>query len=384
MAPNPFSSGYIAGGDVYSDRQTELAVLTQEARSGGKVLIYSKRRMGKTTLMQQLVHSLAGDRFFTVYADVSYASSADELVQILARAVAEGMGRTLREIEPQDLGSRLARYFQELTFTFSFDPEGTMAITPEFKRARTRELLLTDVFRAAGLWAREEGRRGLVILDEFQEITTLPAGEKLEWAIRSEIQGQQDVAYFFVGSRRSVLRNMFVQEKRAFYGLAREYPLREIPEDDMVTFLCRRFLHTGKVCADEQARVLYRACAGHTGYIILLARELWNRVEDTVTDEGIEAALRQTERDREDQFGILYRKMSSGQKRLIRELADHPLAAMTSRDFLRAVDLSPGGVQTAREALLLDDIIEHSSRGYQVSDPLFARWLRHLSLSSGD
>ncbi len=71
-------------GDRFFDRAAELGVLTERVRNGTHTLLTAQRRMGKTSLVRELLRRLADEgRFETVFVDLEDAgSAADAVVEI--------------------------------------------------------------------------------------------------------------------------------------------------------------------------------------------------------------------------------------------------------------------------------------------------------------
>ena len=71
-------------GDRFFDREAELALLSERVRNGHHTLLTAQRRMGKTSLVRELLRRLKDEgRFRTVFVDVEDArTAADAVVEI--------------------------------------------------------------------------------------------------------------------------------------------------------------------------------------------------------------------------------------------------------------------------------------------------------------
>ena len=96
-------------GDRFFDRKAELDVLTERVRNGTHTLLTAQRRMGKTSLVRELLRRLGDEGSFeTVFADLEDAgSAADAVVEIgvqsrrVQRAwprIKSGFSNVLREV----------------------------------------------------------------------------------------------------------------------------------------------------------------------------------------------------------------------------------------------------------------------------------------------
>ena len=96
-------------GDRFFDRQAEIDLLRARVRNGTHTLLTAQRRMGKTSLVRELLRRLADEgNFETVFVDLEDASSAaDAIVEIgiqsrsvhgAWRRIKLGFANTLREV----------------------------------------------------------------------------------------------------------------------------------------------------------------------------------------------------------------------------------------------------------------------------------------------
>ena len=72
-------------GDRFFDRETELETLTERVRDGTHTLLTAQRRMGKTSLVRELLRRLDGEgEFATVFVDLEGANDAADAVAEIA------------------------------------------------------------------------------------------------------------------------------------------------------------------------------------------------------------------------------------------------------------------------------------------------------------
>lgn len=121
----------------------------------------------------------------------------------------------------------------------------------------------------------------MIVFDEFQEITTLKA-TNLEGIFRRHIQ-EHPASYFFVGSRRRILLEMFNQRKRPFYQSAIMHPLSPLPQDELAAFLMERFGQGGKRCPEALAEMISQDTQGYPFYAQALAYHIYEVSGKTVT-----------------------------------------------------------------------------------------------------
>ncbi|MGB9666881.1 MAG: AAA family ATPase [Candidatus Cryosericum sp.] len=368
---NPFTDK-IAAGDQFCDRDQERAELSRLMRGGHSAVLLSPRRYGKSSLALATLAEMRAQGLLTAYVDVMPVSSERELVERLARGVAQGFGWgiTLAQL-PRQLG----RLFGHVHLEFSLDATGPRVSAILDPHAEGLQLL-EEVLEQTCRYAEQKGRGACVVLDEFQEITQLEESRAIEATMRSVIQQHQSVAWLYVGSRRHLLLSMFADRNRPFFGSASIIELHELPEEAVVPWITAAFARTGKVCSEATARRIHSSSRGYAYYVQRLASTAWDLTDELCTDDIVDEADAILLRELSSGFEIILSSLSLTQKRLLQALAQTPTDQPYAADFLSKSQLSVGAVQKAIRVLIDRDLIERRpNRQYQLVDALLAQWL---------
>ena len=99
MALRKAGANWVEGPDRFFDREIELEALAERARDGTHTLLTAQRRMGKTSLVRELLRRLAAEGTIeTVFVDLEDAAdAADAIAAIGAEAKSvEGAWRRIR------------------------------------------------------------------------------------------------------------------------------------------------------------------------------------------------------------------------------------------------------------------------------------------------
>lgn len=81
MALRKAGANWVEGPDRFYDRETELDALTERVRDGNHTLLTAQRRMGKTSLVRELLRRLREEgRFETVFVDLEDAADAADAI----------------------------------------------------------------------------------------------------------------------------------------------------------------------------------------------------------------------------------------------------------------------------------------------------------------
>jgi AAA+ ATPase superfamily predicted ATPase len=179
------------------------------AASSRNVVLYAPRRSGKSSLVANLATRLQQDGYLTAYADLFPITSEQEVVAV-GSAILTGIGRGA---DPRTAMTRITNIFSRLMPAVEITPEG-MSISAKLDRTAATEVLLDDVLTGLFSYLERTGKQACIVLDEFQEITELKTAKHIEGTLRAHIQRQETASFFFVGSRRHILKDIFTNKAR--------------------------------------------------------------------------------------------------------------------------------------------------------------------------
>ncbi|MGD9122305.1 MAG: hypothetical protein PVG59_16620, partial [Desulfobacterales bacterium] len=177
------------------------------------------------------------------------------------------------------------------------------------------EAMLSNVLGLLG--SISEKRKLMVVFDEFQEI----AGYKqkgFEKRLRAIIQKHENISYFFCGSQRHILTEIFTNENRAFYKLAQSYPLAKIQTEQYVPWAQKLFLKAGNKIETELVEEIVSRCENHPMYVQQFLFYLWeDKVAELSIDtvEGIELRILQR---CQNEFLNLWDSLTLNQKKTLK------------------------------------------------------------------
>jgi len=372
MSGNPFTLEKLPPEAPFCNRQAELAAFEQYARDNLKVVLFSPRRFGKTSLLARVQDNLAGKGHVCAYADFSTIAT----VRGAAEEIMRGLFAALHKKE--SLLEKGARFLRSLT---TFKPHIRVTETGwELTAAPDSNLDEMTLFRRTveelAEFVRGHDAKFTFVLDEFQEITRLRESAELEGILRSHIQGLP-AGFFFLGSRRSVLLAMFNAGKRPFFKLARNEELGPLPEEDMVSYLVSGFEGAGKTAAEDVCRRIARESRGHAYYMQFLAQEAFYVSGDEVAPEDVDRAVQGVLSKEQHGFAGMIQGLQLQQLRLLKALAAGPAHRMTGADFIARSGMAASTIKDAHERLVEQDLIEQDAAGaWRVVDPFLARWLQ--------
>lgn len=369
--PNPFSLS-IAQGTHFCNREKEIQDLVRHAHSGNNVLLFSPRRYGKTSLVKRALDLLAGEGFLTVYVDLFPVISERDMVSRLSSALFKGVGRGLSR---QTLAARLKDLFKRLIPMIEVTPDG-YSVSVRLDQNSESGALLEDLLEGLYRYVTQRGIQACVALDEFQEITELPESKRIEGLFRAHIQTHREVSYFFIGSRRRILQEMFSDKGRPFYKSAFAYPLREVPKAAFVSYIQTHFQESGKVCPPAVAEDIYTRVRGYPYYVQKLASIAWDLTGEECTAQVVQSSYEALIAMETADFEATWSALTLIQRTVLKALALESTALPYSRGFLERHRLTVGGTQRAVRVLISMDLVEkEQGPGYRLTDPVMGAWI---------
>lgn len=369
---NPFTIG-IAKNEDFCNRRQELADLVNYAKNGQKVVLYSPRRYGKSSLVRQVLKELEKVNFLTVYVDLFSISSEQDFISTLATGILKRIGSGA---DPRSLGDKVKNLFGRLIPVFEVTPEG-LGFSVKFDRSTKLDLLLDDLMEGVYNYIKKKQLRACIALDEFQEVTELAESKKIEGILRYHIQLQKEIAYFYIGSRRRILKDIFTDKSRPFYKSAFLYTLKEIPKEDFIPHIEKRFKESSKKCPSDTAEKIYDTVRGYPYYVQKLALLTWDITQKACNNDLIDVAYKLLLKMETPGFEGIWSGLTLIQKAVLKALAKEPTASPFAKEYLERYGLTIGGVQKAIHALLSKDLIGKDTEDkYRLTDPVMGDWLR--------
>jgi hypothetical protein len=239
-----------------------------------------------------------------------------------------------------------------------------------------------EVLAAPEKIASRRNCRVVVVFDEFQRILEYE-NDSVERMLRSVIQKQRGVAYIFLGSRKHLIRKMFLDEARPFYRSGTHYPLGPIAAKHWLPFIRKRFRKSDKTIGDELIFSVCDLTGGHPFYTQHLCHVLWELCEPgaKVTSATLEHAVRLLLERESYAYTALWESFGLNQRRFLSGLASAPPnVKVYAADFIQRNKLrSPSTVQRVVKSLQNRDVIDRENSSFVVSDRFFRLWMLRLN-----
>lgn len=343
----------------FTDREDLVPRLVELLRQKGRrLLIHGRRRMGKTSLIQNAAGK-AGRVF--LYVDLSTAASvADVAKRLLDSAPEEEKGMLARAL---DIAKKHLKSFAVTA--------GKVVLSGDFRR-EDGEKTLEEVLGYIDERAELDDLPWTVCFDEFQDIRML-GGDRADWKIRGIIQAHRHLNYVFSGSDHRLVQWMS-EPTAAFFKQLQQMEVGPIDPGHLAQWINRRARTGGLPDADFGAAVV--AAAGPcTGDVVRLAKVTFDVIAKGRAVDPVAAALDAIALiELNAEFVARWADLSVGQRSLLQAIAagKPPTAADTLREYgIRSASTA----QSALERLLERAILIRTPDGVEFDSPFFRRWV---------
>ncbi|MEL7025100.1 MAG: hypothetical protein AAGL69_15295 [Pseudomonadota bacterium] len=369
----------IATGPAFCNREVERDTLKRNIRAGRHSWIWARRRIGKTSLVEQVILELSQARpaIHAARLDCNIVHDADSLDQALRKSVAS-LAIAMSPGARSKAQALLAGVFARFQPSFQVGPSlFQMRLNPtETPAANIAEVLLALDDLASSL-----NRRAVVVLDEFQQVSRLTHGRKdttLEGAIRHAVERAKRITYVFSGSERSLLADMFENADRPLYHHSRKMSLGRISAEHYFDFLNNAArARWQKPLSDKVIALILKRSQRQPFYVNSLCSRLWD-ARRPPSQAAVESAWAEVVEESTPVVAERVRSLSATQRALLIGIANAGRVEQpTSQAFLAEIRLSASTGSNAKDVLEANDFIRPDLEGgWFIVDPVMYSYLR--------
>jgi AAA+ ATPase superfamily predicted ATPase len=354
-------------------RDNEVRLIKELILAGQSIVIVAPRRMGKTSLMMELIRQLKEEGYFTCNIDVFSSSN----ISSLAHRITESVFANNKLDKYFRLAvTNIADAFKNIKFKSEIE-DYSFILEFNSKAKNAPFDLLEDSLNLIDSYAAKNKKKMLAAFDEFGDIKKLD-GKHIVKLFRSVIQLQRNTTFLFSGSYESVMSELFVSRNAPFYRMTRIIELGNINDQDFKIYLTRVFAENKIVINSHRISKILSFTKGHPYYTQLYAQELLinHKLSDTEVLASHEEILQQLliveksflEKNWEDvskkrENKVVITAIAKGVVNIYSEIDNKKV------NIARAVnDLKKQGLISTRDS------------SFVLNDPLFNEWIiRYVS-----
>jgi len=326
-------------------------------------------------LIKNVLGVLQKEGMLTAYVDLYWATSSRDFMELYVSNVIRGS---------RSIARRAARFVRDflprLRPLLGFDASGNPELSLDVSRETPAEVA-EEVFHLAEQIAKAQGKRFVVVLDEFQEIVKLD-GEALERQIRAAIQHHTNVSYLFAGSTSHMLIDMVSDQTRPFYQMGTLMTLDKIPKEEFSSFIKAKFVKSGKTISPAALNRILMESENVPHYVQLLSFYLWDHFQGVsqLEEAHVAEALSITLRGQEPAYLTIWEGLTLHQRKTVKVAALLKGRLLSAKETVHRFHLeSASNVAKSLRALCSKGILRKEKGAYVFEDVLFCRWVENLS-----
>lgn len=369
---NPFIYNSIVTGKDFCGRNNYIQEMVRKINNNINILLFSKRRYGKTSLLKEIFRSYLPKETMKIYIDLFSITDEIDFAKQVSIGVANSDYHKSIAVRIKELGNIL----RTLRLSVATDSTGSISITPAFGSGRFDFLTwFNDTFDNLAAFLEKKNMKGCIVFDEFQQISTVKE-HNLESLLRGKIQEQRNISYIFTGSKQHILANMFVDTNRPFYTLADIIELLPINEHEFYDFVLPRFRSENMNISEKSFQFIYQLSFGETRFVQKMCHYLYETKSKEINDELISTILQDITRNNDNFYRNYFSNNFTAAQRKVLLILSQGYDKIFSRLIASRYDISTGTLQTALKALEEKLTIYKDDNQYRIYDVEFYHWLQ--------
>lgn len=373
---NPFVYNAIVTGDLFCGRTTYIQDLIGKINNSGNILLFSKRRYGKTSLLKEIFESHLPKNFMKIYIDLFSITDETDFARQVSIGIANSDYKKNISTRLKELGNIL----KNIRLSVSPDPSGSISITPTLEPGGFDFLTwFENTFDSLNGFLKKNKIKGCIVFDEFQQISTIKEHD-IESLLRGKVQQHDQISYIFTGSKQHMLANMFINTSRPFYTLADIIELPPIDKHEFYKFAAARFSLKNKKISEADFELIYDLAFGETRFIQKQCHYLFESDSEEINKDLILSVLNDITKNNDNFFRNYFpNSFTAAQRKALIVLSQHT-ENLFSREITTKYTISIATMQRALKTLEEKLVIYKDGDQYKIYDVEFYHWLRSINI----
>lgn len=358
MRTNPFKFGTIVADEYFTDRRDEVKYVLNFLNGPNHLLISSPRRFGKSSLILKCVKQLDNP---WIYMDLQLITSINDFASQLLRRIYHRF--PISKIKSKIKSFRVLPQINVNPLTNDY--------SVSFQPTSDHSLILEDIFNLIDELSLK--KKIIFIFDEFQEIIKLGSG--FDKQLRAHMQHLNYVNFIFLGSRESLVRDIFSKKNSPFYHFASLMQLGKIPSSEFHDYITEGLLSLTKN-ARFLSEEIVKMTQAHPYFTQQLAAALWQEIvlfgEKT---DSLKNAFDNVVNQHDNDYERLWNTFNKTDKKILLSMA-YGNAKPLSENSINSLNIgAPSTVFSSLKRLIESSYILKINDQYELEDPFFKSWI---------
>jgi uncharacterized protein len=372
---NPFQFGVVIDDTAFCNRKGEVSYLKTQIKNGYSTWLFSPRRFGKTSLVEKVFRELKDTK--CVYFDLYNIRSKDDFCRKYSNIIAHELFNWKDDIKV--LSKKFSNAFNNLSPTVSFDEFGSPGFSLNVHRIEKQEDIET-ILEIPNEISHSSKKRICIAFDEFQEIKRIDPF-MLHW-MRSSFQRHREISYIFLGSKQSLMEDIFTSNKSPFYEFATKMNLSVISREELFDFIEQNFIKNALPISHQTIDSILdeSECQPHfTQYFASVVFDLINAGYKQQDEDFTLLWMDKIIIPQSDVFQDIYDQLTNSQRAALQAIAERNDAGIFSGSVKVQYNLPvSSSLNEVLKALQKKGLIYKSTDSYKITNPVFRAWLLRL------
>jgi hypothetical protein len=367
---NIFPYETIASEKVFFGREQESKIIKEFISNSNNLVIFSKRRLGKTSLIKEIIRKSdeEDNETISIYVDIYDITSAEDFAECLLKALTSSFKGDIKSSL-----KKLASLFKRTRVEPTFDPNTMKYGIKPIVTALEFEELLEDFFET--LFSLSKDKKILLAIDEFQQISTIK-NKKIDALFRKYVQDKQssNISYIFLGSKRHMLTALF-EYKAPMFELATPIELMPIKIDEVYAYASKYL----KITKDINTYI-YSLADGETKLIQHIFFLLYLKYKEIqISEDLVEVIIEEILSYKTAMYRAILDTFSLNQKKCLKLVLKYE-NNLFSKKVLDEQSLNKTVMQSAINALIGKEILDKKNDLFFIPDRAFELWGKRVYL----
>ena len=369
-----FIFGVSVSGDNFTDRIEETRRLIQNFENGLNTILISPRRTGKTSLVNKVCDSFAGNQNICIARmDIYDCRNEYDFYNKFATSILRATSSRMEQIL-----ETAKEFLYRVIPQVSISPDPTIEYSFSIK-INPKDMHADEILSLPERIAAKKGIRIVVCIDEFQQIGDFPDSIQIQKRLRGAWQHQKFTSYCLYGSRKHMMENLFQSRRMPFYQFGDTIHLGNITTKDWITYIQSRFQYAGKKISETLAEQICTTVCNFPSYVQQLAWNVLNETEVEATDENIKDAIEKLLIQCSPLFIQQTENLTSYQMNFLRAVCSGITGGFGKQSVSEEFGLgSKSNISRLIKSLTNKELIDRDKNGIIISDPVFRIWFERM------
>ena len=351
--------------------ESEIAALCRCVSNKGRVVLIAPRRYGKTSIAVNVVgRAFLSQKKTSVfcYVNLQEAANLDSIAVRMAHALEYAVNQAF-PVKARILN--IFSLFKSLKPQMNIDPlSGEPSLSLSLGKSPRKEL--TDIFEAMQSLSKQHPF--FLCLDELQDVAAIPEAEAL---LRAFLQTLPQSPILVSGSKKHLLANLFLDERKPLYNWGKIIELKPIAMNQWNHYILERFRHKKLSIADSVLEDLLNGVFYIPNYVCKICSELYEiHSHQEISSADVGRVVHKIYLDTQSLYAEKISFLTHNQLKFLVLLAKESyIKEITAKEIVGKCGLSTRGISQIVSLLMDKGYIEREEKGVRVADPFFAHYL---------